>query len=130
MANYLLAYKGGSMAETPEAQEAAMQAWGEWFGTLGSAVVDMGAPFGASTAVQADGSTGTAGAGLSGYSVLQADSLELAAKLAGGCPVLSERRQRGGLRSHRDVTVRRRASRRAPVGLPAGAGRRVTRRRP
>ena len=89
MANYLLAYKGGSMAETPEAQEAAMQAWGEWFGTLGSAVVDMGAPFGSSTAVQADGSTGTAAAGLSGYSVLQADSLELAAKLAGGCPVLS-----------------------------------------
>jgi hypothetical protein len=89
MANYLLAYKGGSMAETPEAQEAAMQAWGEWFGTLGSAVVDMGAPFGSSTAVQSDGSTGTAGAGLSGYSVLQADSLELAAKLAGGCPVLN-----------------------------------------
>ncbi len=89
MANYLLAYKGGSMAETPEAQEAAMQAWGEWFGTLGSAVVDMGAPFGASTAVQADGSTGTTSAGLSGYSVLQADSLELAAKLAGGCPVFT-----------------------------------------
>jgi len=88
MANYLLAYTGGSMPETPEAQEAAMQAWGEWFGTLGPAVVDMGAPFGASTAVQADGSTAGTTKGLSGYSVLQADSLELAAKLAGGCPVL------------------------------------------
>jgi hypothetical protein len=88
MANYLLAYKGGTMAETPEAQEAAMQAWMNWFGTLGAAVVDGGAPFGPSTAVQPDGSTGAASAGLSGYSVLQADSLEAAATLAKGCPVL------------------------------------------
>ena len=60
MANFLLAYKGGTMAETPEAQEAAMQAWMNWFGTIGAAVVDGGAPFGPSTAVQSDGSTGAA----------------------------------------------------------------------
>jgi hypothetical protein len=89
MAKYVLAYKGGSMAETPEAQEAAMQAWGAWFGALGSAVVDGGAPFGPSTAVQSDGSAGSATAALTGYSILEADSLELAAKLAGGCPVLA-----------------------------------------
>ena len=88
MANFLLAYKGGTMAETPEAQEAAMQAWMNWFGTIGEAVVDGGAPFGPSTAVQSDGSTGAATAGLSGYSVLQADSLDAAAALAKGCPVL------------------------------------------
>jgi hypothetical protein len=88
MANFVLAYKGGSMAETPEAQEAAMKAWMDWFGALGSAVVDGGAPFGPSTAVQSDGSKGSATAGLTGYSVLRADSLELAAKLASGCPVL------------------------------------------
>jgi hypothetical protein len=89
MGNFVLAYKGGSMAETPEAQEAAMKAWMDWFGTLGSAVVDAGNPFGASTTVTADGSGGATTAGLSGYSVLQADSLDLAAKLAGGCPVLA-----------------------------------------
>lgn len=89
MGKFVLAYKGGAMAETPEAQEAAMKAWGDWFGTLGSAVVEIGNPFGASTAVKTDGSSGTATAGLSGYSVLQADSLELAAKLATGCPVLA-----------------------------------------
>ncbi len=89
MGNFVLAYKGGSMAETPAAQEAAMKAWGDWFGTLGSSIVDVGNPFGASTAVQSDGSSAGATAGLSGYSVLQADSLELAAKLAAGCPVLA-----------------------------------------
>jgi hypothetical protein len=88
MGKYVLAYKGGSMAETTEAQEAAMQAWMGWFGSLGSAVVDGGNPFGASTAVRANRSTGAASAGLSGYSVLEAESLELAAKLAEGCPVL------------------------------------------
>jgi hypothetical protein len=88
MANFLLAYKGGSMAETPEAQEAAMQAWMGWFESIGAAVVDGGAPFGPSTAVQSSGSTGATTAGLTGYSVLQADSLDDAAALAKGCPVL------------------------------------------
>jgi hypothetical protein len=88
MGKYVLAYQGGSMAETSEAQEAAMQTWMGWFGTLGSAVVDGGNPFGASTAVRANRSTGAASAGLTGYSVLEAESLEQAAKLAEGCPVL------------------------------------------
>ncbi len=89
MGNYVFAYTGGSMAETPEAQEATMKAWMSWFETLGSAVVEGGAPFGPSTAVHADGSTGGTAAGLTGYSVIQADTLELAAKLAGDCPVLA-----------------------------------------
>jgi hypothetical protein len=88
MGNYVFAYRGGSMADTPAAQEAAMKEWTDWFGTIGSAVVEMGNPFGPATAVQPDGSTGPATAGLSGYSVVQADTLELAAKLAGGCPIL------------------------------------------
>ena len=46
MGKYVLAYQGGSMAETPEEQEKVMAAWGGWFGSLGAAVVDGGAPFG------------------------------------------------------------------------------------
>lgn len=90
MGNFVLVYKGGAMAETPEAQEAAMKAWGDWFTTVGSDIVDMGAPFGASTAVQSDGSTAAATAGITGYSILKADTLELAAKLASGCPILAD----------------------------------------
>jgi hypothetical protein len=88
MGKFVFAYTGGAMAETPAAQEAAMQKWGAWFGTLGSAIIDGGNPFGASTAVKSDGSTGTTSTGLGGYSIIEADSLELAAKLADGCPVL------------------------------------------
>ena len=34
MAKFVYVYIGGQMAETPEAQEQAMQAWGAWLGTL------------------------------------------------------------------------------------------------
>jgi hypothetical protein len=84
VAKYVYAYTGGGMAQTEEEQAAAMAAWGAWFGQLGSAVVDGGNPFGASTTVGSGGSVG-----LTGYSVIQADSLEAAAKLTSGCPILA-----------------------------------------
>src|SRR6266705_207945 len=45
MANFVLLYSGGSMPETEAEQAAVMQAWGAWYGALGSAVVDGGNPF-------------------------------------------------------------------------------------
>jgi hypothetical protein len=90
MPKYVFAYHGGSMEPSPEAQEQAMAAWGAWFGTLGDAVADIGNPFGASTTVAADGAT-SEGAGsdpVTGYSAVTAGSLEEAAALAKGCPVL------------------------------------------
>jgi hypothetical protein len=90
MANYVLAYRGGAMAQTDAEREAAMAAWGQWFGALGPAIVDAGNPFGPSSSVASDGSIGDGGASaLTGYSILTADSLPAAAELAKGCPVLS-----------------------------------------
>jgi hypothetical protein len=89
MANYLFAYKGGGMAATDAERDAAMAAWGGWFGSLGQAIVDPGNPFGPSATVAPGGGVdGGAPSGLSGYSVLTADSLEAASELAKGCPVL------------------------------------------
>ena len=85
MGKFVLIYKGGAMAETPAAQEAAMNDWMGWFGSLGAAVLDGGNPFGASANV---GSGGSGASGLAGYSILSADDLAGAVKLAGGCPVL------------------------------------------
>jgi hypothetical protein len=83
---YVLVYQGGAMAETEEAQEAAMAAWGTWFGSLGAAVVDGGAPFGAGAAVGG----GAAQSGLTGYSVLEAGDLDAAVAMAGGCPIIAD----------------------------------------
>jgi hypothetical protein len=90
MANYLLAYRGGGMPETDAEREQVMAAWGEWFGKLGPALVDGGSPFGPSRAVAADGSVdGAAPSGLTGYSIVSADSLDTATDHARDCPILA-----------------------------------------
>lgn len=90
MAKFLLAYRGGGMGDSPEAQQKLMEAWMGWFGALGESVVDGGSPFGASSSIAADGSvTGSGSSGLTGYSILSADSLAEALDKAKGCPVLT-----------------------------------------
>jgi hypothetical protein len=90
VANYVLVFKGGGMAETEAEQQAVMAAWGEWYGKLGQAVVDGGNPFGPSKSVASDGTVSDgAASGLTGYAILQADSLDAAGEMAKGCPILS-----------------------------------------
>ena len=89
MADYLLAYTGGAgMASTEAEREAAMARWGQWFQGLGSAVVNPGNPFGASTSVGGSGANGAAKSGLSGFSIVAAENLDAASKLARDCPVI------------------------------------------
>jgi hypothetical protein len=90
MANFLLTYHGGSMPETKEDQDRVMQAWTDWFGRLGDAVVDQGNPASQSRTISADGAVGGPGANpASGYSILKAESIDQAVELAKGCPVLA-----------------------------------------
>jgi len=67
-----------------------MDAWGAWFGGLGSAIVDGGNPVGASSTVNGDGSvSGDGGANpASGYSLINAESMDAALEKAKGCPIL------------------------------------------
>jgi hypothetical protein len=89
MGKYVYVYKGGGMAATDAEREAAMAAWGKWIGDLGDAFVDVGNPFGPSAGVKADGSNGGATSGLTGYSVVQAGSLDDAVAKTRGCPVFA-----------------------------------------
>jgi hypothetical protein len=89
MSKYVYLYTGGGMAETPEAQEQVMQAWTAWFTELGPAIVEPGNPFGASASVASDGSVGGSTAGVGGFTVISADSLDAATALAKGCPQLT-----------------------------------------
>jgi hypothetical protein len=88
MAKFLYLYSGGQIAETREAQEESMQLWTSWFGSLGDSVVDIGNPFGASSTVAAGGASDGGTSKLSGYSIVNAESLTEAADKARGCPVL------------------------------------------
>jgi hypothetical protein len=93
--NYLLVYHGGAMPETPEEGARVMQAWTDWFGTLGDALVDGGNPV---SEVRTIGNNGSVSNGAlnpaSGYSIIKADNLDAAVVLAKGCPILN-----GGLGS-------------------------------
>ena len=89
MAKYLLLYDGGTMPEGDAAQAAVMQAWEAWFTQLDAAVADPGNPFTpASKRIGSDGSITAGGASASGYSILEADSLDAATDMAKGCPVV------------------------------------------
>jgi hypothetical protein len=89
MGRYVLAYRGGAMAATKAEQDAAMAQWMNWFGGLGSSVVDGGAPFGPAKKVASNGVSDGNDSGLTGYSIIDAPSIDAAAKMAEGCPVLT-----------------------------------------
>jgi hypothetical protein len=88
---YLLIYYGGSMPGTPAQQARVMKQWTTWFTKLGPAIVDPGNPFsGKVSKIDADGSVGKGAVGrrASGYSIIEAASLDAATRLAKGCPVI------------------------------------------
>jgi hypothetical protein len=89
MAKYLLAYHGGGMPETDAERATVLAAWERWFQALGPAVVDPGNPVSQVNTIRNGGTVGVHGDNpISGYSILEADSLEKANELAKGCPVL------------------------------------------
>ena len=75
-------------SSTPEEMKAGMDAWMAWGGKVGDALVDFGMPLGSSKYLDgqsvADGSNPA-----SGFSILQADSLEAAAGLLEDHPHLT-----------------------------------------
>ena len=92
MARFMLVYKGEAtdMADMTEEEAGAVMAkWGVWMQKVGSALSDIGAPFGPGSSLVDDGSAGTA-ASLTGYSILEADSMDGARALADGHPFLSD----------------------------------------
>lgn len=91
MAKYLFVYHGGRRATNEAEIKKVMDAWGAWFGSMGAAVIDGGNPVGPSSTVHANGSVSADGGAnpASGYSLIEASSLEDAIEKAKRCPLLS-----------------------------------------
>jgi hypothetical protein len=92
MSKYIYLYRGPATPPTeftPEQGEEQMRAWTEWMARVGPALVDGGAPFGARTSVADDGTTPAPG-DLTGYSIVEADSLDAARAHLDNHPFLSE----------------------------------------
>ena len=90
MAKYLFVYHGGKKLSDPQDIKKTMDAWAQWFGSMGAAVIDGGNPVGKSSTVRSDGSVVHDGGAnpASGYSLIEAPTLEEALKKAKGCPLL------------------------------------------
>ena len=86
MTKYLVLYRSGTTAQeqmaqsSPEQAQAGMDAWTQWAGQAGSAVVDLGSPLGV---VESGGDTGDP---VGGYSILEAESAEALQGLLQGHP--------------------------------------------
>ncbi len=94
MANYLLLYSGGDgdMPTDPAVIEEVIKQWGVWYDKLGDAVVDGGnpiSPMAKSVSSSGKVSDGAAGTLPNGYTIIKADSIDEAAEMAKGCPVLA-----------------------------------------
>jgi hypothetical protein len=90
MARYLLVYYGGKMETDPKLAEKEMAVWMKWFGDLGQAVVDAGAPTEKGGKIVSKSGVKSVGAKpVGGYSILQADSLDAATAMAKRCPAIA-----------------------------------------
>lgn len=91
MTKYVLIYSGGGMPESEAEYATVLAAWGAWYGKLGAAVVDGGNPLSPmAKSITKDGgvSDGATGVAASGYTIIQASSMDEAVDLAKGCPIL------------------------------------------
>jgi hypothetical protein len=90
MAKFIYLYRGPApLAEpTPEQSAERMAAFGAWMEMVGTALVDVGSPFGTSGSVRDDGTEGAA-RDLIGYSIVEADDLAAAKAFTDGLPFLS-----------------------------------------
>ena len=90
MPKYLFVYHGGRPPSSPEELKERIEAWGKWMGSLGTALLDGGAPTTSEATVSSDGSLVTdAGPNpVTGYSLVEAADLNDAHAKAKGCPQL------------------------------------------
>lgn len=89
MAKFIYLYRGPAIVLTPEEGAERMAAFSAWMEKVGTALVDVGSPFGANVSVRDDGAQGTAG-DLIGYSIVEADDLAAAMAFTDGLPFLSD----------------------------------------
>ncbi len=89
MNNYVITYYGEPKFKSQEEGANYMKKWGEWVGGLGKALVNPGVPLKRGKTVSSGGvSDNNSSNRLTGYSVVQANSMDAAIEMAKGCPHL------------------------------------------
>ncbi len=89
MAQYIMTYLGGDQPSSPEEGRQHFAKYKEWLVSLGDSAVSPANPLKDTRTVNSDGTVTTGGTtSMSGYTVIEADSMEAALKIAKACPFL------------------------------------------
>ena len=89
MTQYIITYLGGDHPSSPEEGKKQFAKYQEWLSSLGDAAVSPANPLKNTTTVNSDGTVATGSTtSMSGYTIVEADSMEAALEMAKACPFL------------------------------------------
>ena len=89
MPQYCLTYLGGDQPSSPEQGQQHFAKYMEWLSSLGDAAISPANPLKDTHTVSPDGSVGSGGqTGMSGFTIVEAESMEAALDIAKRCPFL------------------------------------------
>ena len=89
MPQFCLSYLGGDQPATPEQGQQHMAAYRQWLVDLGEAAISPMNPFKGTVTVNADGGVAAVSTtGMSGYTIIEAESMDAALAIAKACPFL------------------------------------------
>ena len=89
MAQYIITYLGGDQPSSPEEGKQHFAKYKEWLSSLGDSAVSPANPFKNTSTVNSDGTVTTGSTtSMSGYTIIEADSMDTALEIAKACPFL------------------------------------------
>ncbi len=89
MAKFMLVYLGGEQPSNPEEGKKHFEEYRAWLLSLGDAVISAANPLKDTHVISSDGKTNAGSSSLmSGFSVLEANSIEAAVLMSESCPFL------------------------------------------
>ena len=89
MAQFIMTYLGGNQPSSSEEGKQHFAKYKQWLTSLGDAAVSPANPLKDTNTVNSDGSVSKgSGTSMSGYTIIEADSMETALQMAKTCPFL------------------------------------------
>ena len=89
MSQYVIVYLGGDAPSSPEEGQQHMSKYMDWLSSLGESAVSPANPLTDTRTVNSDGTVATGGkTTMSGYTIIEADTMDAALSIAKTCPFL------------------------------------------
>ncbi len=89
MPQYCITYLGGDKPSSPEEGKQQMSKYMDWLSSLGNSAISPANPLQDTSTVNSDGSvTNGSKTSMSGFTIIEADSMEAALSIAKSCPFL------------------------------------------